>query len=180
MVRLPPLSRLVSCTPLTTLRPAEDWPKQLAQLLPSSRPYLDAVIDSAGGPLVAQLTRLLKDGAVVACYGQTSGKPIELTMPAVLKNVELKGTCPLFSASSDPSRRLCLIRRVTVHTGSTMGSRDECWQAIRFIGEHQIKPVVDTALSGLDQAEEGFQLLKRGGQFGKVCKCKVLQRWKMA
>ncbi|GAA6002952.1 quinone oxidoreductase family protein [Rhodotorula paludigena] len=120
----------------------EDWPKQLAQLLPSSRPYLDAVIDSAGGPLVAQLTRLLKDGAVVACYGQTSGKPIELTMPAVLKNVELKG--------------------------STMGSRDECWQAIRFIGEHQIKPVVDTALSGLDQAEEGFQLLKRGGQFGKV------------
>lgn len=71
--------------------PADDWPKQLQALLPSLRPHLDAVIDSAGGPIVTQLLRLLKDGAVVSCYGQTMGKPIELSMAAVLKNIELKG-----------------------------------------------------------------------------------------
>ncbi|GAA6050391.1 hypothetical protein JCM3770_004014 [Rhodotorula araucariae] len=119
-----------------------DWPKQLQALLPSTRPLLDAVIDSAGGPLVSQLVRLLTDGAVVSCYGQTSGKPIELSMAAVLKNIELKG--------------------------STMGSRDEFFAAVAFIAKHEIHPIVDRVLDGLDRAEEGFQLLKEGGQFGKV------------
>ncbi|KPV73848.1 uncharacterized protein RHOBADRAFT_65310 [Rhodotorula graminis WP1] len=119
-----------------------DWPKQLQALLPSSRPLLDAVIDSAGGPLITQLIRVLKDGAVVSCYGQTTGKPIELTMAAVLKNVELKG--------------------------STMGSRDEFFHAVAFIDKHKIHPVVDSVLEGLEHAEDGFQLLKQGGQFGKV------------
>ncbi|TNY18484.1 hypothetical protein DMC30DRAFT_426415 [Rhodotorula diobovata] len=120
----------------------DDWPKQLQALLPSLRPHLDAVIDSAGGPIVTQLLRLLKDGAVVSCYGQTMGKPIELSMAAVLKNIELKG--------------------------STMGSRDEFFAAVAFVDKHKIHPVVDSVLEGLEHAEDGFQLLKQGGQFGKV------------
>ena len=49
-----------------------------------------------------------------------------------------------------------------------MGSREEFFAAVQFIGEHEIVPVVDTVLTGLDEAEKGFELLKRGGQFGKV------------
>ncbi|GAA6064139.1 hypothetical protein JCM10212_005140 [Sporobolomyces blumeae] len=118
------------------------WPKTLASQLPSSRPYLDAVIDSAGGPIATQVGRVIKDGGIIACYGQTSGKPIEVSMMFILKNAELRG--------------------------STMGSREEFFSAVRFIGEHKVKPVVDTVLDGLEEAEKGFQLLKEGGQFGKV------------
>ncbi|GAA5963942.1 hypothetical protein JCM21900_004078, partial [Sporobolomyces salmonicolor] len=118
------------------------WPKTFAAHLPSSRPYLDAVIDSGGGPIANQVARLIKDGGIVSCYGQTSGKPVEIGMPFILKNAEFKG--------------------------STMGSREEFFSAIRFIGEHEIQPVVDTVLDGLEDAEKGFELMKRGGQFGKI------------
>ncbi|GAA5910240.1 hypothetical protein JCM6882_001783 [Rhodosporidiobolus microsporus] len=118
------------------------WPKTLASLLPPSRPTLDAVIDSGGGPIANQVARIIKDGGAVACYGQTSGKAVEVGMGFVLKNAEFKG--------------------------STMGSREEFFSAVAFIAKHKIRPVVDTVLDGLDSAEEGFELLKRGGQFGKV------------
>ncbi|GAA5991044.1 hypothetical protein JCM11641_006600 [Rhodosporidiobolus odoratus] len=118
------------------------WPKLLAKLLPTSRPYLDAVIDSGGGPLPNQVARVIKDGGIVACYGQTSGKPLEIGMPFILKNAEVKG--------------------------STMGSRDEFFRAVVFIGKHKIHPVVDTVLDSLEKAEDGFGLLRKGGQFGKV------------
>lgn len=49
-----------------------------------------------------------------------------------------------------------------------MGSREEFFSAVKLIGEKKIKPVVDTVLNGLGEAEKGFQLLKEGGQFGKV------------
>jgi D-arabinose 1-dehydrogenase-like Zn-dependent alcohol dehydrogenase len=49
-----------------------------------------------------------------------------------------------------------------------MGSREEFFSAVKFIGQHKIVPVVDTVLSGLEEAEKGFELLKQGGQFGKV------------
>jgi hypothetical protein len=49
-----------------------------------------------------------------------------------------------------------------------MGSRDEFFAAVAFIAKHEIHPVVDTLLNGLEEAEKGFELLKKGGQFGKV------------
>lgn len=49
-----------------------------------------------------------------------------------------------------------------------MGSREEFLAAVRFIDKHKIEPVVDAVLAGLDDAERGFELLKQGGQFGKV------------
>jgi len=49
-----------------------------------------------------------------------------------------------------------------------MGSRDEFFAAVAFVDKHKIHPVVDSVLEGLEHAEDGFQLLKQGGQFGKV------------
>ncbi|BGP57626.1 hypothetical protein JCM8202_001001 [Rhodotorula sphaerocarpa] len=120
----------------------EDWPKQLQKLLPASRPQLDAAIDSGGGPLGSQLARVLRDGAIIACYGQTTMKPLDMPMALILKNVEIRG--------------------------STMGSREEFFSAVKLVRDKKIQPVVDSVLSGLGEAEKGFQLLKEGGQFGKI------------
>jgi len=49
-----------------------------------------------------------------------------------------------------------------------MGSRDEFFAAVAFIDKHKIHPIVDSVLEGIEHAEDGFQLLKQGGQFGKV------------
>lgn len=77
------------------------------------------------------------------CTGiRTTGKPHALSMAAILKNIELRG--------------------------STMGSLEEFKAAIAFIDKHKIKPVVYKTLDGLEQAEEGFQILKDGSQFGKI------------
>lgn len=48
---------LLPHSPLLTLLSAT-WPKTLAALLPKNRPYLDAVIDSGGGPIANQVTRV--------------------------------------------------------------------------------------------------------------------------
>ena len=37
-----------------------DWEKELKKLLPKDRPYLDAVIDGAGGDIIKKVLRLLK------------------------------------------------------------------------------------------------------------------------
>lgn len=49
-----------------------------------------------------------------------------------------------------------------------MGSREEFFSAVKLVRDKKIQPVVDSVLSGLGEAEKGFQLLKEGGQFGKV------------
>lgn len=63
-------------------------------------------------------------------------------MGAILKNIEFKGC--------------------------TMGSLAEFKAAIALIALHKIQPVIHTVLTGLETADEGFELLKSGGQFGKV------------
>ena len=126
-----------------------DWAKQLQAKLPKDRPFLDAVIDGNGGDVVKSTQRLLKPGGVVVCYGQTSLTAPALPMPAVLKNIELKG--------------------------STMGSRHEFQQMVRFVAEKQIRPVVErvvapaVAAGGGRQAIDGlYEDMKHGKQFGKL------------
>ncbi|KAI5194432.1 oxidoreductase [Aureobasidium subglaciale] len=64
----------------------EDWNKQLEMMLPSSRPYIDAVIDGAGGDIVVRSVPILKPGGVISSY------VMDWPMQAVLKNIELKGS----------------------------------------------------------------------------------------
>ena len=142
MRSLPASDSNPSSDPYFRLSHAADWPKQLASLLPASRPYLDAVIDSGGGAVCNQASRVLKQGGKVVCYGMTQGGNLALGMGFVLKNQEL--------------------------LGSTMGSRAEFEAMVRFFGDKQVKVVVDRVLDGLERAEEGFALMKGGEQFGKV------------
>jgi len=120
----------------------DDWPKQLASLLPPESPFLDAVIDSGGGDIPQKTCRLLRPGGIIVNFGCTSGRPLTFTMGEVLKNLELRGC--------------------------TMGSLKEFKQMVQFVQEHKIQPVVHKTLRGFDQVEEGFQIMKAGHQFGKL------------
>ncbi|KAI0063454.1 NAD-P-binding protein [Artomyces pyxidatus] len=120
-----------------------DWPSQLANLLKTNgHAHLDAVIDSAGGDIALQTGKILKPGGRIVCYGATAGPKITFTMREILKNQQL--------------------------IGSTMGSHQDLIDATRFLADHHIVPVVSHILNGLSAAEEGFELLKTGDQFGKI------------
>ncbi|KAM0325524.1 hypothetical protein ACHAQA_007511 [Verticillium albo-atrum] len=123
----------------------DKWEKALAALLPKDRPYLDAVIDGAGGDIVAKAVRLLKHGGVISQYGMTVAPKMEWSMQAVLKNIDLKG--------------------------STMGSREEFRDMVAFVKEKKIKPVVSRTVKGLTNLEgiDGlFKDMDDGKQFGKL------------
>ncbi|MCJ1318760.1 hypothetical protein MMC15_004091 [Xylographa vitiligo] len=124
---------------------ADGWPRRLKALLPRERPFLDAVIDGAGGDIVGSTWRLLKLGGVVVSYGMTTLGAPTLPMQAVMKNIEVKG--------------------------STMGSRQEFAEMVRFVGETKIRPVVDRVVGGVEDLEaiDGlYEDLKTGKQFGKL------------
>lgn len=123
----------------------QSWPKTLRKMLPADRPFLDAVIDGAGGDIVGSTWKLLKLGGVIVSYGMTSLSQPSLPMQAVMKNIDLKG--------------------------STMGSRREFGEMVRFVSEKKIRPVVQRVVHGIDNLEgiNGlFEDLKTGRQFGKL------------
>ncbi|KAK7752559.1 hypothetical protein SLS62_005527 [Diatrype stigma] len=111
------------------------WDKKLATQLPPGRPYLDAVIDGAGGDVVARAAlRLLRPGGVVVSYGMTLGPKMDWLMGAVLRNVELRGT--------------------------TMGSRAEFADMVAFVKARRIVPVVSRVV----RASECWGQKKREGE----------------
>lgn len=122
-----------------------DWEKKLQDLLPTSRPYLDAVIDGAGGDVVMRTYKLLKVGGVIVSYGMTVMPRVSFPMQAVMKNIEVHGT--------------------------TMGSRKEFGEMVQFVREHKIRPVVERIVEGIDNLDginDLFQDMQRGKQFGKL------------
>ena len=75
----------------------------------------------------------------------TTGPKMPFLMSAVLKNIDVRG--------------------------STMGSRKEFADMVRFVSEKGIKPVVSRTVSGLDNLEGIDSLFKdmaAGSQFGKL------------
>ncbi|KAI8948908.1 hypothetical protein F4801DRAFT_591486 [Xylaria longipes] len=122
-----------------------DWDRQLARMLPESRPYLDAVVDGAGGDIISRVMRILKHGGVVSTYGMTVSPRMDWLMPAVMKNIELRG--------------------------STMGSRVEFRDMVAFVREKKIRPVVSRVVKGLDNIKEIeglYEDIREGRQFGKL------------
>ncbi|KAM3458079.1 hypothetical protein MY3296_000729 [Beauveria thailandica] len=121
------------------------WGSGLLELLPDEHPYLDAVVDGAGGNLMAEVAPIMRPGGVIAQYGMTVGNKMDWHMRAVLANLELKG--------------------------STMGSKREFRDMVAFVDGHKIKPVVSKTvrgLSDLEGIETLFADMQAGRQFGKL------------
>ncbi|KAH9852754.1 NAD-P-binding protein [Lenzites betulinus] len=122
---------------------ADDWPKQLAQLLKQNgASVLSTVIDAGGGDIMGKTSSILKAGGRVVVYGMHANPSIKMTMREVLKNQKL--------------------------FGSTMGSKQDLLDATAFLATHHIVPIVSDVLDGLEGAQRGFEILARGEQFGKV------------
>jgi len=121
------------------------WEKQLQDLLPKDRKKLDAIIDGAAGEVVAQGVKLLKNGGVISQYGMTASPKMSWSMPAVLKNIDLRG--------------------------STMGSRKEFAELVQFVNEHKLRPLVSRSVKGIDNLDDInslFEDMKNGSQLGKL------------
>ncbi|PVI08749.1 NAD(P)-binding protein [Periconia macrospinosa] len=120
------------------------WEKTLQGMLPKDRPFLDAIVDGAGGDVVQKGSRLLKAGGIISIYGMTVSPKMDFIMPAVLRNIEVRG--------------------------STMGSRKEFADMVRFIKEKKLKPVVSRSVHGLDIEKINglFEDMKNASQFGKL------------
>ncbi|KAF9900193.1 hypothetical protein EC991_007795 [Linnemannia zychae] len=119
---------------------SDKWVSQLKELT-HGEPF-DVVIDGAGGDAFEAFTFLLRMGGIIVSYGMTVKFAVNYDMHAVLRNIEVRG--------------------------STMGSRVEFGEMIDYVGKHKIKPVVSHIWSGLESAEEAFNVIKSGSQFGKV------------
>jgi D-arabinose 1-dehydrogenase-like Zn-dependent alcohol dehydrogenase len=55
-----------------------------------------------------------------------------------------------------------------MRAGSTMGSTQDLLDATKFMTEHKLVPIVSDVLDGLEAADQGFDLMKSGDQFGKI------------
>ncbi|OBT58866.1 hypothetical protein VE04_00921 [Pseudogymnoascus sp. 24MN13] len=121
----------------------KDWAQKLLKLTSKGgeSELFDAVIDGAGGDVITAGVVLLRTGGIVASYGMTVGPKVVFPMPAVMKNIEMRG--------------------------STMGSLAELADAVRYISSKRIVPVVDSVHS-LSNIEDAFDVMKVGRNFGKI------------
>jgi NADPH:quinone reductase-like Zn-dependent oxidoreductase len=114
------------------------WAKKAAQT-----PGLFAVIvDSAGGPGFEPLIDVAAPGGRIVFYGATQGNPPVLPMRKVFW------------------RQISLL-------GTTMGGPQDWTALVNFVGHHDIKPVISDAFP-FGRVAEAFDLMERGGQFGKI------------
>ncbi len=102
----------------------------------------DVIVDSAGGPGFANLIDLAAPGGRIVFFGATRGNVPEVALRKVFW------------------RQISLL-------GTTMGSPAD-WSAMTaFVARHGLKPVVSDVFP-LDRGAEAFDLMERGGQFGKI------------
>jgi NADPH:quinone reductase-like Zn-dependent oxidoreductase len=99
-------------------------------------------VDSAGGDGFEELIDLTAPGGRVVVYGATRGNPPGLTL------------------------RKIFWRQITL-LGTTMGSPSDWTMMVTFVAMHRLKPIVSDVVP-MERAAKAFELLERGGQFGKV------------
>jgi len=103
----------------------------------------DLIVDSASGKGFGNLIEVVKPGGRIVFFGGTDG-PIGNLVPAKIF-----------------WRNLSIL-------GSTMGTEQEFHDMLRFVEQHALKPVVDTVYPSLHHAQEAFDAMASGKQFGKI------------
>lgn len=103
---------------------------------------VDIVIDSVGEPVMEHSIKSLKPGGRLVICGVTGGHAPRIDLRHVFfKQLEI--------------------------LGSTMGTRDELAEVIRFCAERDLRPVIDSVYP-LADAESALRRLASGEAFGKV------------
>ncbi|HEV7213947.1 MAG TPA: zinc-binding dehydrogenase [Chloroflexota bacterium] len=102
----------------------------------------DLILDSVGGATFEQALDAVRPGGRVVSYGATTGNAAQLTVRRVFwKQLSVLGT--------------------------TMGSPADFAAMLHLVGEHSIRPVIDTVFP-LAETGAALDRLERGEQFGKV------------
>jgi NADPH:quinone reductase-like Zn-dependent oxidoreductase len=102
----------------------------------------DVIIDSAGGAAFGNLLELASPGGRIAFFGATRGSVPELALRRVFwKQISL--------------------------LGSTIGSPADWSSMMAFMEGRRLAPVVGDVFP-LERGAEAFDLMERGGQFGKI------------
>ena len=104
---------------------------------------VDAVMETVGKATWTHSIRSLRPGGRIVISGTTSGPDVD---DAGLTHVFFK--------------QLSII-------GSTMGTRHELDQLVRFLDATGARPLIDRALP-MDQARDGFAAMAEGDVFGKI------------
>lgn len=121
-----------------TLYSLPSWAKEFGE---HYGPF-DVIVDSAGGSGFADLVDLCAPGGRLVFFGATRGNPHELATRKIFwKQLSLLGT--------------------------TMGSPADFAAMTEFVTRHAIHPVVSARFDLADVAS-AFELMERGGQFGKI------------
>lgn len=103
---------------------------------------IDLVIDSVGAATFNRSLDVLKKGGRIVIFGATTEDAVDFNLRKFFY-----GQYQLF--------------------GSTMGSREELRSMLAHMESYTTRPVIDKIFS-LDQAQEAFDHLASGSQFGKV------------
>jgi NADPH:quinone reductase-like Zn-dependent oxidoreductase len=104
--------------------------------------HFDVIVDSAGGAGFNELVDLAAPGGRIVFFGATRGNVPELALRKVFW------------------RQISLL-------GSTLGSPADWAAMLTFASLHRIIPVV-SAVFPLSDGAGAFELMERGGQFGKI------------
>ncbi|MER2226643.1 MAG: NAD(P)-dependent alcohol dehydrogenase [Carnobacterium sp.] len=103
---------------------------------------VDVVIESVGAATFNQSLKQLKKGGKLVLFGSSTGDIVDLNL------------------------REFFYGQYTL-LGTTMGSREEYLEMLKFIESHSIKPVVDTTYD-FDDYEMAFNRLEAAEQMGKI------------
>ncbi|GAB6511848.1 zinc-binding dehydrogenase [Bacillus cereus] len=103
---------------------------------------VDLIIDSIGPATFLKYFDVLKPNGRIVNFGASSGDTIELPLRALFYNqIDIMGT--------------------------SMGSREEFNEMIKFIEKYQIKPIIDKVYS-LEEAISALSRMEHGEQFGNI------------
>ncbi len=118
----------------------EDWSKRVWEL--TRRRGADLVVDSVGKETINASVRAVRKGGTITIPGGTTGQTVDLDLRYVFwKQVRL--------------------------LGSTMGNSQDFRRSMDLVAQGKLKPVVGGVYPH-ERARDAFELLERGGQFGKL------------
>jgi NADPH:quinone reductase-like Zn-dependent oxidoreductase len=123
-------------------RAEPQWGKAVRALTPGGR-GVDHVIEVGGAGTLEQSIRATAVGGRVTLVGVLAGAKTSLAVTSVFMNY------------------------LTVQ-GILVGHRASFEALCDFVARHELRPVVGDVLP-MERARDGFELMARGGHFGKIC-----------
>lgn len=132
-------AKALGATDLVNYR-TEDWSKRVWAL--TGKRGADLVVDAVGKDTLNASVRAVRKGGTITVPGGTSGQSVDLDL------------------------RYVFWKQVRI-LGSTMGNVREYHRAMDMVAAGRLKPAIG-GVYPVGRAREAFQLLERGGHFGKL------------